>query len=226
MKIEIWSDVVCPWCYIGKRRFDRALENLRSDPELAASGVIDDIDISYRAYQLDPTAPLDTAIPVPDVYARKFGGPQKAQAIFDHLTSVAANDDISFDFERAIRANTVAAHRLLWKTGITFGYHIQSAVKEALMAAYFTHGENIADPLVLARCASTTWPSAPAVEDIVAFLASDEGRDEVTIDLVEAASHSITGVPTYLINGQWAIPGAQDTDTFERVLRRVLERQS
>ena len=225
MKIEIWSDVVCPWCFIGKRRFDRALANLRSDPEFAASGAIDAIEINYRSYQLDPTAPLDTPTPVRDVYSRKFGGPERAEAIFQQLTAVAAEDDITFSFETAVRANTIAAHRLLWKTGVDFGFHVQSALKEAIMAAYFTHGENIGDPQVLARCASATWPTAPSVDEIVAFLTSDEGRAEVTIDLAEAASHGITGVPTYLIDGQWAIPGAQDSETFERVLRRVLERQ-
>ncbi len=225
MKIEIWSDVVCPWCYIGKRRFDRALANLHSDSELVASGALEAIGISYRSYQLDPTAPLNTPTPVRDVYSRKFGGPERAQAIFEQLTAVAAQDDITFSFDSAVRANTVSAHRLLWKTGATFGYHIQSVLKEALMDAYFTRGENIGDPQVLARCATATWPTSPSVEEIVAFLASDEGRAEVNIDLAEAVSHGITGVPTYLIDGQWAIPGAQDTETFERVLRRVLERQ-
>lgn len=226
MKIEIWSDVVCPWCYIGKRRFDRALDRLRDDPELVASGHLDSIDITYRAYQLDPTAPMGSATPVRDVYSRKFGGPEKAQAIFEQLTAVAAGDDISFRFDIAVRANTMTAHRLIWKTGVAFGYQTQSALKERLLAAYFTHGANIGDPQVLAASAAEIWPTGPDVDEVVAFLVGDEGRDEVTMELVEAASHGITGVPTYLIDGQWAIPGAQDTETFERVLRRVLERQS
>lgn len=224
MKIEIWSDVVCPWCYIGKRRFDRALDRLRTDPELVASGRLDSIDITYRAYQLDPTAPVGSATPVRDVYARKFGGPERAQAIFEQLTALAAADDIAFHFDIAVRANTMAAHRLLWRTGIAHGYQSQSAVKDALLAAYFTHGDNVGDPEVLARCTAPIWQTTP--DDVLTFLAGDEGRGEVTMELAEAASHGITGVPTYLIEGQWAIPGAQDTETFERVLRRVLERQS
>jgi predicted DsbA family dithiol-disulfide isomerase len=225
VKIEIWSDVVCPWCYIGKRRFDRALDNLRQDPEIGESGAVDRIDIVYRAYQLDPTAPSGSATPVRDVYARKFGGPERAQAIFEQLTEVAAAEDIAFDFDIAVRANTMAAHRLLWKTGTEFGYQVQARLKETLMAAYFTHGEDLGSITVLARCVALVWPTQPSEQDIAAFLDSDEGRAEVTIELVEAASHGITGVPTYLIDGQWAIPGAQDTETFERVLRRVLERQ-
>lgn len=224
MKIEIWSDVVCPWCYIGKRRFDRALKNLRQDSEIGESEALKNLEISYRSYQLDPQAPPGSATPVRDVYARKFGGPERAQAIFNQLTEVAAADDITFNFDRAVRANTMAAHRLLWKTGVEFGYQVQAALKESLMAAYFTKGENLGDAAVLARCAADTWPTKPNADEVLAFLASDEGRDEFTQDLVEAASHGITGVPTYLLDGQWAIPGAQDTETFERVLRRVIER--
>lgn len=228
MKIEIWSDVVCPWCYIGKRRFDRALENLRTGsengPALAAE--VDSIDISYRAYQLDPQAPLGSSVPVREVYARKFGGPERAQAIFDHLSSVAADDGIVFDFDIARRANTVDAHRLLWKARQELGFSGQSRVKEGLLAAYFTHGLNIADHDVLATLAAECWTSSATFEEFMTFLASDAGRGDVMQDMAEAATRGITGVPTYLIDDQWAIPGAQDIETFERVLRRVLERRS
>ena len=228
MKIEIWSDVVCPWCYIGKRRFDQALENLRhgseNGPALGAD--VDTIDISYRAYQLDPQAPIGSAVPVREVYARKFGGPERAQAIFDHLSSVAADDGIVFAFDVAQRANTIDAHRLLWKAGLELGFTGQSALKEALLAAYFTQGRNIADHEVLATAAARCWPTGARESDFEAFLVSDAGRSEVIQDLAEAASRGITGVPTYLIDGQWAIPGAQDIETFERVFRRVLERRS
>lgn len=227
MKIEIWSDVVCPWCYIGKRRFDRALENLRSGsnsgPALGAD--VDTIEISYRAYQLDPQAPVGSAVPVREVYARKFGGPERAQSIFDHLSSVAAADGITFDFDIAQRANTVDAHRLLWKAGLDLGFSGQSALKERLLAAYFTEGRNIADHGVLAAAAARCWPGPVDEDSFRTFLEGDSGRGEVMQEMAEAATRSITGVPTYLIDGQWAIPGAQDVETFERVLRRVLERR-
>lgn len=228
MKVEIWSDVVCPWCYIGKRRFDRALENLRTGSENgpALGADVDHIEISYRAYQLDPQAPRGSAIPVREVYARKFGGPDRAQAIFDHLSSVAANDGIEFDFAIARRANTIDAHRLLWKAGHELGFSGQSTLKELLLAAYFTHGQNIADHDVLATIAAQCWQSSATEAEFHEFLGSGAGRGEVMQDMAEAATRGITGVPSYLIEGQWAIPGAQDTETFERVLRRVLERRS
>lgn len=224
MRIEIWSDVVCPWCYIGKRRFDRAMENLRhgSAAGEALGDAVDDIEVIYRAYQLDPQAPLGSTTPVREVYARKFGGPDRAQAIFDHLQSSASADGITFAFDIAQRANTLDAHRLLWKTGRDHGYATQSAVKERLLDAYFTRGRNIADHSVLVDVAAQSWPTGG--DDVSSFLSGDEGRGDVIEELARAASQGITGVPTYLIDGQWAIPGAQETETFERVLRRVLDR--
>ena len=107
LRVEIWSDVVCPWCYIGKRRFERALEALRTGPDPV------EIDVVYRAYQLDPTAPKDRATPVVEVYAKKFGGAERAAAIIDHLTRTAAEDDHSFRLELARRATTLRAPRPL-----------------------------------------------------------------------------------------------------------------
>ncbi len=224
MRIDIWSDVVCPWCYIGKRRFDRAIDQLSSEiPDLTHR-----LDIVYRAYQLDPTAPVGSATPVRDVYSRKFGGPERADAIFEQLTATAAADDIVFDFPSALRANTSLAHRLLWDAHQRFGYSGQSVLKEALMAAYFTHGRNIGDVDTLVDIARSALPSgdsaAAAEDDLHAFLSSDRGSQEVLADMHEASTNGITGVPTYVIDSQWAIPGAQDTETFLRVLRRTLER--
>lgn len=230
MRIDIWSDVVCPWCYIGKKRFDRALAHLAADaPELHGR-----IEIAYRAYQLDPTAPLDRASPVRDVYARKFGGPERADAIFEQMTATAAAEGVHFDFSRAVRANTARAHRLLWWTLENYGSHAQSALKEDVMAAYFTHGRNIGDVDTLADIAHARLSSAQPISKQTAallpdvlqdLLRSDLGENEVRIDMETASTNGITGVPTYVIDGQWAIPGAQDTETFERVLRRALERQ-
>lgn len=222
MRIDVWSDVVCPWCYIGKVRFDRALERLEADG-LLESGV----EIVYRAYQLDPTAPTGTPQPVRDVYARKFGGPERAEAIFDHLGGIATQDGLQFDFDRALRANTTSAHRLLWWARTHFGMSGQSSLKTALMAAYFTHGRDLGDIDTLIDIATVTFEDAKDLpSEVNAFLHSDQGRNEVVEDMAEATARGITGVPTYVIDGQWAVPGAQDTETFERVLRRTLERRS
>jgi predicted DsbA family dithiol-disulfide isomerase len=214
MQVEIWSDVVCPWCYIGKRRFETALARV------AATRDVSSIEIAYRAYQLDPTASPGTVQPVTEAYARKFGGPERAAQIIDNVTSLAATDGITFHMDRALRANTLLAHRLLWYAE---SHGDQAALKERIMRAYFADGDNISDPDVLVRCATDTGFDPDAVR---AFLDSDEGRGEVMEQLAKAAAAGITGVPTYVFNGELSIPGAQDPDVFERFLHRLLDREA
>ncbi len=208
--VEIWSDVVCPWCYIGKRRFEAAVAEL--------AGEID-IHVVYRPYQLDPRAAPGSATPVVDAYARKFGGPEQAERIIAHVSGVAAADGIEFRMDRALRANTLLAHRLLWLTEAT-GH--QSAMKERLLRAYFTDGLDVGDPDVLAACAADVGLDPDRVR---AFLTSDDGVLEVREQLDHAAEQGITAVPTFVIDGTWAIPGAQDVDTFVQVLRRLATRR-
>ncbi|HEY5664042.1 MAG TPA: DsbA family oxidoreductase [Ilumatobacter sp.] len=212
IRIEIWSDVVCPWCYIGKRRFERALEEL--DGEI-------DVDVVYRPYQLDPTASPGKSQPVFDAYARKFGGPQQAAAIIDRVTRTAAEDGIEFHMERALRANTLLAHRLLWLAEQPDAPATQHALKERLLQAYFVDGLDIGDPETLADCAAELGFGR---DSVIEFLESDRGRAEVEAFLRQAAEHGIGAVPTFVINEQWAIPGAQDTATFVNVLRRLRDK--
>ncbi len=211
MRVEIWSDVVCPWCYIGKRRFERAVAELAGEV---------DLDIVYRPYQLDPTASPGTSQPVFEAYARKFGGPEQATAILARVTEAAAGDGIEFRMDRALRANTLLAHRLLWLAELPGSPVDQQVLKERLLQAYFVDGLDIGDPEVLADCADEV--GLPR-QDALDFLESDRGRAEVAAYLEQAADHGISAVPTFVINGQWAIPGAQDTDTFVNVLRRLHE---
>ncbi|MEY3341077.1 MAG: hypothetical protein RLZZ269_988, partial [Actinomycetota bacterium] len=193
LTIDIWSDVVCPWCYIGKRRFETALARVREEaPDLR-------IDIRYRAYQLDPSAPSASSTPVRDAYARKFGGPERADAILRHLTETAAADGLDFRFDIAQRSNTVLSHRILWWVAEQRGLAAQARVKERLLKAYFTDGENVGDPKRLAGIVADEL--ALAVEDVVEFLESGMGSSEVADELQRAVEHDITGVPTYVING-------------------------
>ncbi len=210
--IEIWSDVVCPWCYIGKRRFERAVDELAGEIEL---------DVSYRPYQLDPTASPGKSQPVFDAYVRKFGGPDQARMLIDRVTLAAADDGITFHMERALRANTLLAHRLLWLAEQDNAPTSQPVLKERLLQAYFVDGLDIGDPDTLADCAAEVGFDRATVID---FLDSDRGQREVAKYLALAAEHGISAVPTFVVNGQWAIPGAQDTETFVNVLRRLHEK--
>ncbi|MEN9644480.1 MAG: hypothetical protein RL238_1149 [Actinomycetota bacterium] len=210
MNVEIWSDVVCPWCYIGKRRFETAVEQLKDEA---------DIEIVFRPYQLDPTASPGKSAPVKEAYAKKFGGPERAEQIIGHVTSVAAEEGLEFHMEKALRANTLLAHRLLWLAEATGQ---QYALKERLLQAYFVDGLDVGDPEVLADCAAEVGMPR---DRVLAFLASDDGVDEVRAQLAFAAEAEITAVPTYVIDGRWAVPGAQDPDTFVTVIRRLLAKR-
>ncbi len=214
MRVEIWSDVVCPWCYIGKRRFETALANVQHLPGAS------NIEVVFKPYQLDPTASPGKVQPVTEAYAKKFGGPQRAAEIIEQLTAVAAADGIEFHMERALRANTLLAHRLLW---FAEAHGDQIALKERLLQAYFTEGLNISDPDVLTSCAGEVGFDTDQVR---AFLESDGGHGEVMEELATAAANGITAVPTFVINGQWAVPGAQDVDAFERVFERLLAKEA
>ena len=210
--IEIWSDVVCPWCYIGKRRFEDALSRLDDTIE---------VDVKYRAYQLDPSAAPGACEPVIDAYARKFGGPQRAAALIERVTETARDEGLEFHMDIAKRANTLLAHRLIWLSEQPDSPIDQAAMKERLLAAYFTEGRHIGDPDVLADCAAEVGFERDVV---AAFLAGDRGRDEVASQIAQAGELAITAVPTYVVNGQWSIPGAQDPTTFVNVIERLNER--
>ena len=218
MLVEVWSDVVCPWCYIGKRRLAAAMAELEADP-----GFDTPIDVVYRPYQLDPTAPPGTTIPVAEAYARKFGGPERAAAIIDHITSVADEAGLTFHLDRAQRANTRDAHRLLWYAEQHGPPAAQDDVKERLLAAYFVEGRDVSDPDVLVDAAAGAGLDA---DDVRRFLASDEGVTELAEALAFARDAGITAVPTYVIDNRWSIPGAQDPAVFVQVLTRLAERRA
>lgn len=209
VSVEVWSDVVCPWCYIGKRRFERALAEL--DGEI-------DVNVRYRPYQLDPTASPGTSRPVVEAYAKKFGGPEQARMIIDRVTQTAAADGLGFRMDLALRANTLLAHRLLWWAEQPDVPVAQADVKERLLRAYFVEGRDVGDPETLAELVGELGVDRTAV---LQFLESDGGLAEVRADLARAGEYGITAVPTFVLNGQWAIPGAQDPETFVNVLRRL-----
>jgi predicted DsbA family dithiol-disulfide isomerase len=215
MRVEIWSDVVCPWCFIGKRRFDNALEVLRQ------KGFTESIEVVFKAYQLDPTAPIGNPSPVVDSYAKKFGGRERAEQILHHVTSVAAADNIEFNMDIALRANTILAHRALHWALTHHGAQVQTVYKERLMKAYFTDGLNVGDADVVATCATEIGLDGSSLRT---WLDTDEGTSEVQADLDGAAMREITAVPSFVIDDRFLIPGAQDVDVFVNVLERALTR--
>lgn len=207
MRIDIWSDVVCPWCWIGKHRFQRALELMGDKAP--------QVEVRWHPFLLDPDADT-TPVPLREAYAAKFGGAERTAQMLAQTQSIARAEGLPMDFDRGqVRVTTLPAHRLLWLAGRE---GVQEAVGEALFRAHFEQGRNLADPEVLAAAAAAGGIAAARVE---ALLASDEGLAEVRAGLGQAQALGIQSVPTFVINGRYAVQGAQPPEVFAQVLEKV-----
>jgi predicted DsbA family dithiol-disulfide isomerase len=210
MRIEIWSDVVCPWCYIGKRRLEKAL---------AAFPHADDVEIVYRSFQLDPSAPAVPTETVAEALGRKYGGgPEAGRAMIDRTEAVAAEEGLLFRHHQSLRVRTVDAHRLLHLALEHGGPALQGRLKEALLSAYFVETENVADHDTLARIAIENGLDERRVSEV---LAGDEFADVVEADIREAAALGATGVPFFVIDRKYGVPGAQPAEVFGQVLEKA-----
>lgn len=211
MRIEIWSDVVCPWCFIGKRRLEKALDRFDSTGDRS-------IDIVYRSFQLDPSAPHEATQTVAEHLGAKYGGGAGAgQQMIDRVEAVAAEEGLLFRMGEAKRGNTLDAHRLL-HLALADGPEVQARLKEDLLAAYFLRAENVADHDVLLRAAATVGiDEARATE----LLAGDEYANAVEADIRRAAALGANGVPFFVVDEKYGVSGAQPTEVFGQVLQRA-----
>jgi predicted DsbA family dithiol-disulfide isomerase len=209
MHVEIWSDVVCPWCYVGTRRFSAALDRFDRD-----------VDVSYRAFELDPTVPPE-GMDLADYLARKFGNPAALDGVRGRLARVGAEVDIDFRWDGQRRVNTFDAHRLaVWAEDVG-GAGVRAALEQRLFRAYFTDNDDVSDHAVLSGLAADVDLDHTAAAEA---LATGAGADRVRAEEAKATELGIGAVPTFVIEGRWAIPGAQDVDTFVQVLQRAAER--
>ena len=212
MKIEIWSDVVCPWCYIGKRRLETALAGFEHR---------EDVEIVYRSFQLDPGAPRVPEQTVAEHLGAKYGGGVTAgRQMVERTEAVAAEEGLLFRLAEAQRVNTVDAHRLLHLALESGGPVLQSALKEELLAAYFLRAENVADHDLLRRTAEKVGLATAQVD---AVLDGDRHADAVEQDVREAAALGATGVPFFVVDRKYGISGAQPAEVFTQVLERAWE---
>jgi predicted DsbA family dithiol-disulfide isomerase len=210
LRIEVYSDVVCPWCYIGKRRLERALDQLNGAAQTR---------ITWRPFQLNPTMPKEGMDRTTYLEA-KFGSLDAFRQLEEHVLAAGAAERVPFAFEKVARTpNTFMAHRLMWHAE---QQGRQDAVVELLFRGYFTEGVDIGSVPVLGQLASRAGLDAEAVES---FLHSEEGTTEVKVE--EAAGHriGIRGVPYFVLNGSISISGAQPPDIFVSAIRQA-EKQS
>jgi predicted DsbA family dithiol-disulfide isomerase len=201
VRIDIWSDVVCPWCYIGVTRFDRALASFDGD-----------LTIRLHPFQLDPDAPIP-GIPARERYTAKFGS--EADAILERVTSEGTREGLTFNWDRAISANTFDAHRAIAYARRT---ELDRALELQLFHAYFTSGLDVSDRAVLVDAGALVGIDRAG---LATHLEGDEGVDEVRRELVAGVERGITGVPSFLFEEEFLIPGAVDTASFERILEQM-----
>ena len=209
MKVEIYSDVVCPWCYIGERRFARAL---------AAFPRAGEVEVVFRPFQLDPSAPA-TPVPLAQHLASRYGA--RASGMIANVTQVGAQEGIDFHFERALAVNTRTAHRLMRLAEREHGAAVQLALAERLFDAHFTQGRDVGDHATLVELASAAGMDAARVRG---YLASGEGEAETEAELREARELGVQAVPTFVFEGQYVVEGGQPASVFLQVLEEVERR--
>ena len=211
--VEIWSDVACPWCYVGLRRFEAAV---------AETGL--PVEVTFRAFELDPRVPTGEASPrLVDYLERKYGDRARVQAAHARLTAAGSELGIDFRWAGMRRANTFDAHRLLTWALETGGRDAQRTLKEALLQAYFTDGRDVADHEALADVAAAAGLDRA---EAGAVLASDRYATEVRAEREEAHGDGIAAVPTFVVEGRYVLQGAHDTASWVKALRHMHEELS
>lgn len=212
LRVDIWSDVVCPWCYVGKRRYEAAL---------AAFAHRDQVDTVWHSFELDPSAPrsYEGQGSYAERLARKYGvGVARAEAMIAQMTATAADTGLVFDFARARPGNTLDAHRLLHHAARAGR---QGAMKERLLRACFTEGQPIAEPgTLLALAVEVGLDEAPAR----AVLTSERFTAAVRADELSARELGIRGVPFFVVDREFGVSGAQPSEVLLRVLEQAWAR--
>lgn len=208
--VQIWSDVACPWCYVGKRRFEQAVERFRSEGG--------DVSVTYRSFELSPETPVDFEGDEVDFLAR-HKGMQRDQvvAMLDQMTVVAADEGLAYDFAALQHTNTDLAHQLLH---LARSHGQQAAMKERLLAAYFVEGRHVGRVGDLADLAAEVGLDR---EEVVAALESGAHLDDVRADQQRALELGIRGVPFFVLDDRLGVSGAQDPDVLLGALRQAAE---
>ena len=207
MRIEVWSDVVCPWCYIGKRHLESAL---------AGFDHRDDVEVVYRSFELDPSAPEVPVETTVESLAKKFGTDVAgARELMTRADGAAASVGLVFNHADAPHARTVDAHRLLH---LALDAGVQAELKEALLAAYFTRGESMGDHDVLRGVAVSAGLDAARVDEV---LSGTEYLDAVHADIAQARAYGANGVPFFVVDQRYGVSGAQPPEVFTELLDRA-----
>ena len=207
--IDVVSDVMCPWCYIGKRRLEQALTKL---DDL-------DIDVRWRPYQLDATLPPEGR-DRREYLETKFGGPEHAKEIYARIEDAGREEDLNFKFEAiAVSPNTIDAHRVI-RWSANDGSEVHDKLVEILFRVFFMEGANIGKHDVLVDAAQEAGMDGSIVASL---LATDKDRDEVTKEIATAQQMGVSGVPCFIIDNKYAVMGAQQPEAIVDAVRQAAQ---
>ena len=207
MKVEIWSDVMCPFCYIGKRKFENALAQFPHK---------ENIEVIWKSFQLDPTTVTDPSLNSVEHLAHKKGwSKQQAQETTAHVTSIAKQVGLDFHFDKAVVANSFDAHRL---SHLAKKYGKQNELEEKLFQAYFTDGKNTADHSTLLQIGKELGIVENEINEV---LNNTTYSNEVEQDIIEAQQIGVRGVPFFVLDRKYAVSGAQESETFLGALTKA-----
>ncbi len=212
LRVDIWSDIACPWCYIGKRRFAAGLAQFAEQhPEI-------EVEVEQHSYELAPDTPDDYDGSEVDFLVKHKGMPrEQVEQMLEQMTAMAELEGIEFDFAKLRHANTLRAHRVLH---LAKEQGLQAEMQERLFRAYFTEGRLVSDPDTLAELGEEVGLDAEEVRDV---FDDDKYGDAVELDITRARMLGVSGVPFYLVEQKYGISGAQSPETFASALDRVLE---
>ena len=210
LKIDIVSDVVCPWCVIGFRNLKKAMHELQSELNF---------EISWKPYELHPEIPQEGYDK--KLYMQQKFGSSNGKSPYNEIIKIGESIDFEFNFSKTERIpNTFMAHRLLWKAE---QYNLQTELSETLFKAYFTDGLNIGSKKILSELCESIGMNK---EEIMTFLESGEGGQEIADLEMEFIEKSIGAVPTYFINDKYIIQGGQEPETFVSFLKKIIEKEN
>ena len=211
MKIEIWSDFVCPFCYIGKRNLEAAIQKFKLE-----NGQDIPLEIVYRSFELDPNAQKDGNLPTKEMLMKKYGlSAERATLTLEDLTATARSAGLEYHMDRTIQTNTLDAHRLL-QFAKQQGY--AEVLTERMFKAHFTEGLHIGDKNVLLELALEV---GLMVDEVIKVLDGNDFTEAVRADEKSAHNLGINGVPYFLIDGKLAIYGAQPSESFLKAFQNA-----
>jgi predicted DsbA family dithiol-disulfide isomerase len=210
MRIDIWSDIACPWCYIGKRRLEGALESFEHK---------DDVEVVWHSFELDPGAPVPPTEKTSVHLAQKYGGgPGQIAEMTQRVAQTAQDEGLDYRLDDTMHIATRDAHRLLHLALETGGTQLQGALKERLLEDYFVKAKDASEHGVLRAAALEVGLAGDEIERV---LTSDAYDEEVWADIQQARAYGATGVPFFVVDGRYGISGAQPTEVFAGALQQA-----